>query len=85
MRFRVVEDCRGAWPVHELCRVLSLSTAGTHAWRSRPESKRAAEDRALLDDIRRAHEGAAAGMEVPACTPPCGRTEGRRDAAASSA
>ena len=57
MRFRVVEDCRSTWPVHELCRVLGLSTAGYYAWRSRPESKRATEDRALLDDIRRAHEG----------------------------
>ena len=65
MRFRVVEDCRGTWPVHELCRVLGLSTAGYYAWRSRPESKRAAEDRALLDDIRRAHEGSGGRYGSP--------------------
>ena len=65
MRFRVVEDCRGAWPVHELCRVLGLSTAGTHAWQSRPEGKRAAEGRALLDDIRRAHEGSGGRYGSP--------------------
>ena len=62
----MVEDCRGTWPVHELCRVLGLSTAGCYAWRSRrngaaicagPKARRAAEDRALLDDIRWAHEG----------------------------
>jgi len=55
MRFRVVEDCRDAWPVRELCRVLGISTAGYYAWRTRPQSKRAIEDRALLADIRQAH------------------------------
>lgn len=28
MKFRVVEDCRGAWPVQALCHVLGISTAG---------------------------------------------------------
>ncbi len=65
MRFRVIEDCRGTWPVHELYRVLGLSTAGYYAWRSRPESKRAAEDRTLLDDIRRAHEGSGGRYGSP--------------------
>ena len=65
MRFRVVEDCRSTWPVHELCRVLDLSTAGYYAWRSRPESKRASEERALLDDIRRAHEGSGGRYGSP--------------------
>ena len=55
MRFRVVEDCRGGWPVQALCRALGISTAGYYAWRSRPDSKRAVEDRALLADIRQAH------------------------------
>lgn len=61
----MVEDCRGTWPVHELCRVLGLSTAGYYAWRSRPESQRAAEDRTLLDDIRRAHEGSGGRYGSP--------------------
>jgi len=55
MKFRVVEDCRDAWLVQELCRVLGISTAGYYAWRSRPDSKRAIEDQALLADIRQAH------------------------------
>ena len=46
MKFHVVEDCRDAWPVQVLCRALGISTAGYYAWRSRPESKRAVEDRA---------------------------------------
>ena len=61
----MVEDYRGTWPVHELCRVLGLSTAGYYAWRSRPESKRAAEDCALLGDIRRAHEGSGGRYGSP--------------------
>ena len=61
----MVEDCRSTWPVHELYRVLGLSTAGYYAWRSRPESKRAAEDRTLLDDIRRAHEGSGGRYGSP--------------------
>jgi putative transposase len=52
MKCRVVEDGRNAWPVQPLCRGLGVSTAGDYAWRSRPESKRAVADRALLDDRR---------------------------------
>jgi putative transposase len=55
MRFRVVEDCRDLWPVQALCSVLGISTAGYYAWRARPDSKRAVEDRALLSDIRQVH------------------------------
>jgi len=55
MKFRVVEDCRDAWPVQALCRVLGISTAGYYAWRSRPDSKRVVENSALLADIRQAH------------------------------
>ena len=56
MRFRFIDDHREAWPVAGLCSVLRVSTAGYYAWRSRPEGKRAAENRALLDDIRQVHE-----------------------------
>ena len=55
MKFRMIEDCRDAWPVQVLCRVHNVSTTGYYARRSRPESKRAAGDRALLIDIRQAH------------------------------
>ncbi len=65
MKFRVVEDYRGTWPVQELCHVLGISTAGYYAWRSRPESKHAAEDRVLLDDIRQAHDGSGGRYGSP--------------------
>lgn len=55
MKFRVIEDHRGRWPVALMCRVFAVSVAGYYAWRKRPESRRAAENRALLDDIRRVH------------------------------
>ena len=80
MKFRVVEDCHDAWPVQQLCHVLGVSTAGYYAWRSRPDSKRAVEDRALLADIRQAHANSGTVTAVPVCMPLCGRT-GKRLAA----
>ena len=38
-----------------MCAALGLSASGYYAWRARPESARAAANRALLDDIRRIH------------------------------
>src|SRR5213075_3188972 len=35
--------------------VLGVSPAGYYAWRARPESRRAAADRELVEDIRRVH------------------------------
>jgi transposase InsO family protein len=55
MKFRVVEDCRALWPVQALCSVPGVSTAGYYAWRTRPDSKRVVENRALLSDIRQVH------------------------------
>lgn len=55
MRFRIIEDCRDAYPVRVLCDALSVSPSGYYAWRTRPESLRKAANRQLLDDIRRLH------------------------------
>ncbi len=55
MRLEHIDSHRGCWPVRAMCRVFGVSVAGHYAWRSRPDSKRAVEDRALLDDIRQAH------------------------------
>ena len=38
-----------------ICKALGLSASGYYAWRARPESPRAAANRALLDDIRLIH------------------------------
>ncbi|HYS84672.1 MAG TPA: IS3 family transposase, partial [Bradyrhizobium sp.] len=55
MRFRFIEDRRVDYPVTILCDVLGVSPAGYYAWRSRPESRRSAANRELVDDIKRVH------------------------------
>lgn len=55
MKVRFIDDHQGTWPVRTLCRALRVSPAGDSAWRSRPESARAAANQALLDDVRRLH------------------------------
>ena len=55
MRFRFIEDRRADYPVTIMCDVLGVSSAGDHAWRSRPESRRSAANRELVDDIKRVH------------------------------
>jgi putative transposase len=55
MRFRFIEDRRADYPVTILCDVLGVSAAGYYAWRSRPESRRSAANRILVDDIKRVH------------------------------
>jgi transposase InsO family protein len=55
MRFRFIEDRRADYPVTILCEVLGVSPAGYYAWRSRPESRRSAANRHLIDDIKRVH------------------------------
>lgn len=55
MRFRFIDDHQGEWPVRTLCRALRVSPAGYYAWRSRPESARAAANRALLENVWRLH------------------------------
>jgi transposase InsO family protein len=52
MRFRFIEDHRDTWPVRVMCAALEVSASGYYAWRGRPESPRAAENRALLTGIR---------------------------------
>jgi len=55
MRFRFIEDRRADYPVTIMCDVLGVSPAGYYAWRARPESRRSAANRDLVDDIKRVH------------------------------
>jgi putative transposase len=55
MRFRLIEDHRGVWPVRVMCDALRVSASGYYVWRSRPQSPRAISNRELLIDIRRVH------------------------------
>jgi transposase InsO family protein len=55
MRFRFIEDRRDDYPVRQMCTILGVSPAGYYAWRARPQSRRAAANRALLPEIVRVH------------------------------
>src|SRR3979490_389597 len=55
MRLRFIEDRRADYPVMIMLDVLGVSPAGYYAWRSRPESRRSAANRDLVDDIKRVH------------------------------
>ena len=55
MSFRFIRDHADRWPIRLMCRVIEVSASGYYAWRSRPESARAALNRTLLADVRRLH------------------------------
>jgi putative transposase len=44
------------YPVQTMCRLLGISPSGYYAWSSRPRSKRAQADEALLDEVRSIHQ-----------------------------
>ena len=52
MRFRFVEEQRGAFPVDRLCRVMNVSPRGLRAYRSRPASRRQRTDMVVLAHIK---------------------------------
>jgi putative transposase len=56
VRFTFIEAEKATWPVSMMCRVLRVSPAGFYAWRKRPESTRAREDRRLAVLVHAAHE-----------------------------
>lgn len=65
MTFGFVDEHRSVWPIRMMCRVLGISPSGYYAWRGRPESRRAAENRALLQHIRAIHEDSAGTYGAP--------------------
>jgi transposase InsO family protein len=55
MKFGFVDEHRRFWPVRVMCATLELSVSGYYAWRARTESRRAAANRALIEEIRGIH------------------------------
>ena len=55
MRYRCIHRRRFQYPIRMMCSALGVSPSGYYAWRSRPESRRAAYDRELTRVIRRLH------------------------------
>lgn len=81
MSFGFVDEHRPLWPVRPICAVLGISASGYSAWRSRPESRRRVENRALLNETRRAHTesgGCYGAPRIHAALRPAGRQIGRR-------
>ena len=52
MRFRFVEEQRGAFPIERLCEVLNVSSRGLRAFRNRPGSRRQRTDMVVLAHIK---------------------------------
>ncbi|MBP0485219.1 IS3 family transposase [Sagittula salina] len=52
MRFRFVEEQRGAFPIDRLCQVMNVSPRGLRAFRSRPASRRQRMDMIVLAHIK---------------------------------
>ncbi len=55
MRYACITRRRKQYPVDLMCQLLAVSRSGYYAWRSRPESQRAQDDRRLLAVIKRIH------------------------------
>jgi transposase InsO family protein len=56
VRFALVDAEKAQYPVTTICRALAVSRAGYYAWRKRPESRHAVEDRRLRVLVRESHE-----------------------------
>ena len=66
MTFQFIRDHREHFPVRLMCRVLEASPSGFYDWLRRPESQRAAEDRALIEKIQATRaDGQPAGARQP--------------------
>ncbi len=56
MRYRFVLGHRDQFQTSMMCRVLEVSRSGYYAWRSRPESNRETENKALAEKIKTIHK-----------------------------
>lgn len=55
MRYRAIRNNACRYPIRIMTRALNVSAAGYYAWRDRPESTRAIENRTLTAEIRAIH------------------------------
>ena len=56
MSYAFIHDHVADYPIQVMCEVLGVSRSGYYDWVSRPESARAAADRALAAEIRASHQ-----------------------------
>lgn len=65
MRYQCIARRRNQYPVDLMCDLLGVSKSGYYAWRSRPESQRARDDRTLLEAIKRVHAASGGVYGAP--------------------
>ncbi|MCH7498358.1 MAG: IS3 family transposase [Candidatus Marinimicrobia bacterium] len=68
MKYQFIDDCRSSFGVEKMCRSLAVSRSGFYRWNQSGESKRAAENRLLLDSIRRIYESTRGRYGSPRIT-----------------
>lgn len=56
MRYRFIAQQRLVYPIGLMCAVLAVTRSGYYAWRSRPESARARQNRQLVVHLRAIHQ-----------------------------
>jgi putative transposase len=56
MRYRFIAEHRKQFPTSIMCRLMEVSTSGYYAWLTRPESRRAGQNRVLVTHIRAVHQ-----------------------------
>jgi putative transposase len=67
-RYRFVDEHRTQWSVGEMYRVLEVSRSGFYAWKKRPESHRAEENRRLDAAIQAAYQASKGRSGSPKIT-----------------
>lgn len=65
MKFRLIDEEKSHHPISRMARVLGVTAAGYHAWRSRPLSARALEDRYLKERIAQHHQASRCTYGAP--------------------
>ena len=65
MRYRAIQSHTRRFPMTLMCRTLAVSSSGYYAWAARPESRRSAENRRLVSEIRVIHAESRATYGSP--------------------
>jgi putative transposase len=68
MKYRAIKDHAGRFDIRRMCRALEVSASGYYAWLKRPQSARHRQNRALLVEIRAAHERSQRNYGSPRIT-----------------
>ena len=68
MKYQFIDDCRSSFGVEKMCLSLAVSRSGFYRWNQSGEGKRAAQNRLLLDSIRRIYNSAKGRYGSPRIT-----------------